>query len=226
MLIPRAASVQVNRVLTPDQESFDIWKNQEGMSGESDNFWTMGERTAHGELKLLMGKAVIRYFIEQDRMVSPLNHDLKSYAMSAGNGLDLKVNKLKNQAADLSQQYGRLLDKFVKAPVSIPVKGGSLDFLSTVTVPMQIHELEPDIQDQDYYSKKANHVKEQDPRSVHVLVWKENLIVTLDQKQFPKPHAGKVMKSILDQIGGSKGEGQPQLPRGRMMSDDAVGKLV
>ncbi|KAF9915982.1 hypothetical protein BX616_004901 [Lobosporangium transversale] len=177
-------------------------------------------------IEAAVGKAATRYFIEQDRMVSRLNHDLKSYATSAGNELDLKVNKLKNQAADLSQQYGRLLDKFVKAPVSIPVKGGSLDFLSTVTVPVQIHELEPDIQDQDYYSKKANHVKEQDPRSVHVLVWKENLIVTLDQKQFPKLHAGKVMKSILDQIGGGKGGGQPQLARGRMVSDDAVGKLV
>ncbi|KAF9431326.1 hypothetical protein BGZ76_000459 [Entomortierella beljakovae] len=181
-------------------------------------------------IEAAVGKSASQYFIEQDRMVSRLNQDLKSYATSAGNGLDLKVNKIKDQVVDISRQYNRLLDKLVKAPSSIPTQKGTFDFspLSSndISVAIKIHELESDIQDQDYFSKKANHLKEQDPNSVHILVWNENIMVTLDQKQFPKLHAGKVLTNLLTHVGGGKGGGQQQLARGKMTAEGALDKLV
>ncbi|KAF8938505.1 hypothetical protein BGZ58_000761 [Dissophora ornata] len=176
-------------------------------------------------IEAAVGKAASQYFIEQDRMVTRLNQDLKSYATSAGNGLNHKVNKMKDQTTELSRQYSRILDKLSKAPASIPAKQGNLDFLSSVA-PVRIHELEADVQDQDYYSKRANVLKDQDPEVVHVLVWKENVIVALDQTQFPKLHASKVLKVVLDQIGGGKGGGQPQLARGKMTDENALQKLL
>ncbi|KAI8354926.1 alanyl-tRNA synthetase [Mortierella sp. GBAus27b] len=182
-------------------------------------------------IEAVVGKAASRFFIDQDRMVTRLNQDLKAYATSAGNGLDLKVGRIRDQVTDLSRQYSRLLEKLVHAPGSNPIKHGTLGFvaasigLGDTVVPVRIHELDADIQDQDYYSKKANLLKEQTPEAVHVLVWKENMIVALDQKQFPKLHAGKIMKSVLDQVGG-KGGGQPQLARGKMADQESFAKLV
>ncbi|KAI1314946.1 hypothetical protein EDD11_001531 [Mortierella claussenii] len=183
-------------------------------------------------IEAAVGKAATQYFIEQDRMVTKMNQDLKAYSTSAGNGLDLKVSKMKDQVADLSKQYSRLLEKLVKAPSS--VKHGHFDFLSAPSVvataisgvPVRIHELDADIQDQDYYSKKANLLKEQDPDALHVLVWNNNMLVALDQKQLPGLHAGKVLKTILDRIGGGKGGGQPQLARGRIADCKGLEKLV
>ncbi|KAK3827542.1 MAG: alanyl-tRNA synthetase [Benniella sp.] len=183
-------------------------------------------------IEAAVGKAASQYFIEQDRMVTRLNQDLKAYTTSAGNGLDLKVNKMKDQVVDLSRQYARLLEKLVNAPGRIAPKNGTLDFISAsigledLNVPVKIHELDTDIQDQDYYSKKANLLKEQEPEAVHVLVWKENMIVALDQKSFPKLNASKVLKSVLDHIGGGKGGGQPQLARGKMTGQGSLEKLV
>lgn len=180
-------------------------------------------------IEAAVGKAASQYFIEQDRMVTRLNQDLKAYTTSAGNGLDLKVNKMKDQVADLSKQYARLLEKLVNAPGRVAPKKGTLDFISAsigLSVPVKIHELDADIQDQDYFSKKANLLKEQEPGTVHVLVWQENMIVALDQKNFPKLHASKVLKSVLDHIGGGKGGGQPQLARGKMTGQGSLEKLV
>jgi alanyl-tRNA synthetase len=156
-------------------------------------------------------------------MVSRLNQDLKSYATSAGNGLDLKVNKMKDHISDLSRQYGRLLEKLVKSHAA-PISQGTIDLGASLNpagksgVPVKVHHLDSDIQDQEFYSKKANWLKEQDPEAMHVLVWDENVLVTLDQKQFPKMHAGKVLKALLEQVGGGKGGGQPQLARGKIMT--------
>lgn len=156
-------------------------------------------------------------------MVSQLNQDLKSYATSAGNGLDLKVNKMKDHVADLSRQYGRLLEKLVKSHAT-PVSQGTIDLGASLNpagmsgIPVKVHQLDSDIQDQEFYSKKANLLKEQDPEAMHVLVWDENILITLDQKQFPKMHAGKVLKALLEQVGGGKGGGQPQLARGKIMT--------
>jgi len=149
-------------------------------------------------------------------MVTRLNQDLKAYATSAGNGLDLKVNKIKDQVTDLSRQYSRLLEKMVKSPATLPVQKGALGGLAADPVPVQIHELDGDIQDQDYFSKKANFLKEQEPNAVHILIWKENMVVALDQKQFPTLHAGKVLKAVLEKAGGGKGGGQAQLARGKL----------
>ncbi|KAG0256024.1 hypothetical protein BG011_004802 [Mortierella polycephala] len=181
-------------------------------------------------IEAAVGNAASQLFIEQDRMVTRLNQDLKSYSTSAGNGLDLKVNKMKDQIADLSRQYSRLLESLARAPATIPLRHGSIQLPSTgpnevTTIPVQIHELDADIQDQDYYSKKANMLKEQTPEVVHILVWKENVVVALDQKQFPTLHAGKTLKSVLSQIGG-KGGGQAQLARGKMTGNDALERLV
>ncbi|KAG0198797.1 hypothetical protein BGX28_007803 [Mortierella sp. GBA30] len=178
-------------------------------------------------IEAAVGQAATQFLIEQDRMVSRLNQDLKAYTTSTGNGLDLKVNKMKDQVSDMSRQYGRLLDKFVKAPAVVPTKQGLITLTpASDPVSVRIHELDADIQDQDYYSKKANLVKEQEPEAVHVLIWKENMIVALDQKQFPALHAGKTLKSMLDQVGGGKGGGQPQLARGKMTGENALEKLI
>ncbi|KAG0000951.1 hypothetical protein BGZ79_005272 [Entomortierella chlamydospora] len=181
-------------------------------------------------IEAAVGMAASQYFIEQDRMVTRLNQDLKSYTTSAGSGLDLKVNRIKDHVTDLSKQYSRLLDKLVKAPSCIPVRQGTFNLSSTFpdvgSVAVRVHELDADILDQDYYSKKANLLKEQEPEAVHILVWKENMLVTLDQKRFPKLHAGKILTSVLGQIGGGKGGGQPRIARGKMTGDGALEKLV
>ena len=156
-------------------------------------------------------------------MVSRLNQDLKSYATSAGNGLDLKVNKMKDHVADISRQYTRLLEKLVRIPAT-PVSQGTIDLGASLNpagmsgIPVKVHQLDSDIQDQEFYSKKANWLKEQDPEVMHVLIWDENVLVTLDQKLFPKIHAGKVLKALLEQVGGGKGGGQPQLARGKIIA--------
>ncbi|KAF9311770.1 hypothetical protein BG003_007041 [Podila horticola] len=173
-------------------------------------------------IEAAVGTAATRILIEQDRMVSRLNQELKAYSTSAGNGLDLKVNKMKDQVADVSKQYNRILDKLVRSPPTTPPKQGQLD-VGTI-VPVQIHVLDSEIQDADYYAKKANLLKEQDPESVHVLVWNENVVVALDQKKHPKLHAGKVLKSVLDKVGG-KGGGQPQMARGRFASERSLQQL-
>ncbi|KAG0337166.1 hypothetical protein BG000_005736 [Podila horticola] len=173
-------------------------------------------------IEAAVGTAATRILIEQDRMVSRLNQELKAYSTSAGNGLDLKVNKMKDQVADVSKQYNRILDKLVRSPPTTPPKQGQLDV--GTTVPVQIHVLDSEIQDADYYAKKANLLKEQDPESVHVLVWNENVVVALDQKKHPKLHAGKVLKSVLDKVGG-KGGGQPQMARGRFASERSLQQL-
>ncbi|KAF9392514.1 hypothetical protein BGX21_011003 [Mortierella sp. AD011] len=181
-------------------------------------------------IEAAVGMAASQYFIEQDRMVTRLNQDLKSYTTSAGSGLDLKVNRIKDHVTDLSKQYSRLLDKLVKAPSCIPVRQGTFNLSPTFpdvgSVAVRVHELDADILDQDYYSKKANLLKEQEPEAVHILVWKENMLVTLDQKKFPKLHAGKILTSVLSQIGGGKGGGQSQVARGKMTGDGALEKLV
>ncbi|KAG0050664.1 hypothetical protein BGZ83_004530 [Gryganskiella cystojenkinii] len=180
-------------------------------------------------IEAAVGRSATQFLIEQDRMVTQLNQDLKAYATSAGNGLDLKVNKMKDQVTDLSRQYGRLLEKLIRAPATAPIRKGTLNGLSagSDSVPVQIHELDGDIQDQDYFSKKANFLKEQEPDAVHILIWKENMVVTLDQKRFPSLHAGKVLKTVLEKSGGGKGGGQGQLARGRL-ADGEVGlsKLI
>ncbi|KAF9289085.1 hypothetical protein BGZ74_000795 [Mortierella antarctica] len=173
-------------------------------------------------IEAAVGTAATRMLIEQDRMVSRLNQELKAYSTSAGNGLDLKVNKMKDQVADVSKQYSRILDKLVRSPPSAPPKRGQLNVGTTVLV--QIHVLDPEIQDADYYAKKANLLKELAPESVHVLVWNENVVVALDQKKHPKLHAGKVLKSVLDKVGG-KGGGQPQMARGRFASEASLQQL-
>ncbi|KAF9919616.1 hypothetical protein FBU30_010756 [Linnemannia zychae] len=172
-------------------------------------------------IEAAVGKAASQILIEQDRMVSRLNQELKAYATSAGNGLDLKVNKMKDQVSDLSRQYNRLLEKLVKTSTTPISKGtidlGSLNPKDMSAIPVKVHQLDSDIQDQDFYSKKANWLKEQDPESMHVMIWDDNILVTLDQKHFPKMHAGKILKSLLEQVGGGKGGGQPQLARGKIM---------
>lgn len=173
-------------------------------------------------IEAAVGTAATRILIEQDRMISRLNQELKAYSTSAGNGLDLKVNKMKDQVADVSKQYNRILDKLVRSPPSAPPKRGQLNV--GTTVPVQIHVLDPEIQDADYYAKKANLLKELAPESVHVLVWNENVVVALDQKKHPKLHAGKVLKSVLDKVGG-KGGGQPQMARGRFASEASLQQL-
>ncbi|KFH66522.1 alanyl-tRNA synthetase [Podila verticillata NRRL 6337] len=173
-------------------------------------------------IEAAVGTAATRLLIEQDRMVSRLNQELKAYSTSAGNGLDLKVNKMKDQIADVSKQYSRILDRLVRSPPTTPAKQGQLN-LGT-SVPIQIHVLDPEIQDADYYAKKANLLKEQVPECVHVLVWNENVVVALDQKKHPKLHAGKVLKSVLDKVGG-KGGGQPQMARGRFASEVSLPQL-
>jgi len=183
--------------------------------------------TGTRRIEAAVGKAASHFLIEQDRMVSRLNQDLKAYATSAGNGLDLKVNKIKDQVSDLSRQYGRLLEKLVKTSAA-PISQGSIDLGSSLNpagasaIPVKLHQLDSDIQDQDFYSKKANWLKEQDPETVHVLVWDENILVTLDQNQFPKMHASKVLKALLEKVGGGKGGGQPQLARGKIMVSDSA----
>ncbi|KAF8942300.1 hypothetical protein BGZ47_006626 [Haplosporangium gracile] len=174
-------------------------------------------------IEAAVGKSASQLLIEQDRMVSRLNQDLKSYATSAGNGLDLKVNKMKDHVSDISRQYTRLLEKLAKTP-SVPVSQGTVDLGTSLNpagrsgIPVKVHQLDSDIQDQEFYSKKANWLKEQDPEAMHVLVWDDNILITLDQKQFPKVHAGKVLKALLEQVGGGKGGGQPQLARGKIMT--------
>ncbi|KAG0017741.1 hypothetical protein BGZ82_000674 [Podila clonocystis] len=173
-------------------------------------------------IEAAVGTAATRILIEQDRMVSRMNQELKAYSTSAGNGLDLKVNKMKDQAADVSKQYNRILDKLIRSPPTTPPKQGQLNV--GTPIPVQIHVLDPEIQDADYYAKKANLLKEQSPESVHVLVWNENVVVALDQKRHPKLHAGKVLKSVLDKVGG-KGGGQPQIARGRFASEESLQHL-
>ncbi|KAG0024722.1 hypothetical protein BGZ81_007615 [Podila clonocystis] len=173
-------------------------------------------------IEAAVGTAATRILIEQDRMVSRLNQELKAYSTSAGNGLDLKVNKMKDQAADVSKQYNRILEKLVRSPPTTPPKQGQLNV--GTPIPVQIHVLDSEIQDADYYAKKANLLKEQSPESVHVLVWNENVVVALDQKRHPKLHAGKVLKSVLDKVGG-KGGGQPQMARGRFASEESLQHL-
>ncbi|KAF9335871.1 hypothetical protein BG006_010391 [Podila minutissima] len=173
-------------------------------------------------IEAAVGTAATRILIEQDRMVSRLNQELKAYTTSAGNGLDLKVNKMKDQVADISKQYSRIIDKLVRSPPAAPPKRGQLNV--GTTVPVQIHILDPEIQDADYYAKKANLLKELAPESVHVLVWNENVVVALDQKKHPLLHAGKVLKTVLDKVGG-KGGGQPQMARGRFASEASLQQL-
>ncbi|KAG0321026.1 hypothetical protein BGZ99_004174 [Dissophora globulifera] len=179
-------------------------------------------------IEAVVGRTASQYLIEQDRMVSRLNQDLKSYGTSASNALDAKVGKMKEQMSDMSLQNTRLLDKLAKTPASIPVQEGDLALLqiTTTTTPVRIHQLEGDVQSADYYSKRANWVKEQEPGAVHVLVWDTQVIVALDQQQFPELHAGKVLKAVLAKIGGGKGGGEQQLARGKMASADALETLV
>ncbi|KAG0348023.1 hypothetical protein BG004_006317 [Podila humilis] len=180
-------------------------------------------------IEAAVGTSATKFLIEQDRMVSRMNQELKGYATSAGNGLNLKVDKMKEQMSELSSKYNRILDKLVQAPSStqpqhgcldIPIAGGPV----SVSIPVQIHVLDAEIQEADYYTKKANLLKEQEPGQVHVLVWNENMVVALDQKAHPKLHAGKVLKGILDQVGG-KGGGQPQLARGRFAGEGSLAQL-
>ncbi|GJJ78935.1 alanyl-tRNA synthetase [Entomortierella parvispora] len=178
-------------------------------------------------IEAAVGKSASQFLIEQDRMVTRLNQDLKAYATSAGNGLDLKVNKIKDQVADLSKQYSRLLEKMVKSPAAAPVQKGALRGLEADAVPVQIHELDGEILDQDYFSKKANFLKEQEPNAVHILIWKENMMVALVQKQFPTLHAGKVLKAVLEKAGGGKGGGQAQVARGKLSNgEEGLRKLI
>ncbi|KAF9580277.1 hypothetical protein BGW38_003142 [Lunasporangiospora selenospora] len=187
-------------------------------------------------IEAVVGQSATFFLIEQDRMVTRLNQDLKAYSTSAGNGLDLKISRMKDHLSDLTRTNSRLLEKLVAAPSTAPVRYGWIDSTASTLlpesraatasspppshVPVRLHELDVDVPDQDYFSKRANKIRDQDPDSVHILIWNDNMMVTLDQKRLPKLHASKVLKSILEQCGGGKGGGQPQLARGKMTSQE------
>ncbi|KAF9166476.1 hypothetical protein DFQ26_007764 [Actinomortierella ambigua] len=192
-------------------------------------------------VEAIVGQSAVQYYIEQDQMIGKLNQDLKAYAITqkakksqgdsavatasaAGGGLDQKVDKMKDLLQNWSQKYNQVVDTLVKAPSAKPAIAGQLKSPGSDDVRVKMHELDADIQDQDFFTKKANYIREQDPECVHILIWGDNILVTLDQPTHPKLHAGKVLKSVLDVVGG-KGGGQPQLARGKVKDASSITTL-
>ncbi|KAG0225265.1 hypothetical protein BGW41_004744 [Actinomortierella wolfii] len=195
-------------------------------------------------VEAIVGQSAVQYYIEQDNLVAKLNQDLKAYAttqktkknatetavassslgVAAGGGLDQKVEKMKDLLQEWSKKYNQVVDMLVKTPSAKPPVVGLLQSQGGDGIQVKVHELDADVQDQEFYTKKANYIREQDPASVHILTWAGNILVTLDQSTHPKLHAGKVLKSVLDVVGG-KGGGQPQLARGKVKDASSIEAL-
>lgn len=164
-------------------------------------------------------------------MVSQLNEELSAFSPGGKNTLDLKINKMKDYIDGLSKQYAQLLERLTT--ITSPDAPKSLTGIVTVTLgheghplPVKIHQLEPGVEDPNYYTKTATRLKQMDPESVHIVVRGDRIIMSLDRGKFPNVHAGKLLNTMLKHTGGGKAGGKHNQGQGRMKGDEPFAKLV
>ncbi|RUP23594.1 tRNA synthetases class II (A)-domain-containing protein [Jimgerdemannia flammicorona] len=115
--------------------------------------------------------------------------------------LDQKLGKLLDQIKDLQRQLSFAHDKLARAPnAGEPLSGRYRDH------PLRLHLVDADL-DAGFVQVRANALKKDRPREVHVLVWRSSLVVAVNEEG--------VLQDLLRTLDG-KGGGQRELAQARL----------
>ncbi|ORY05644.1 alanyl-tRNA synthetase [Basidiobolus meristosporus CBS 931.73] len=164
-------------------------------------------------IEAIAGNACVGWLRDQYGVFNRIAKGFKSTPAT----FEAQLAKLVEQNKSLQRQVNFYSEKQVSAP---DLTEPSVKMLQDI--PIKIHEIDPEF-DNQFIAKRANFLKSSEPNAIHILTSNNNIIVALDKAQYPKIHAGKVLKNILQKLGG-KGGGQAEMAQGKLpdLSNGAV----
>jgi len=167
-------------------------------------------------------KGAMEYLLGRERVVENLSRKLKS----SPEQLEDRVEKLLETQKSLEREIDKLRRQIAQ--------GGSSGETSVKTTfnghPLVIHALGDG--DAKLLRDKGDAVRKQDPSSLHLVLCKNLVLLTLDPKTFSHLNAGDVLQKIVQPLGGRAGgqaqtaQGQiPELPGGLESLKDKIAAL-
>ncbi|RUS20321.1 alanyl-tRNA synthetase [Endogone sp. FLAS-F59071] len=116
-----------------------------------------------------------------------INHNTVSKAKSTSE-IDQKLTKLLDHNKDLQRQLSSTYDKLARAPDPwVPLTGRYKDHS------LQLHLVDAEL-DAAFLQARANFLKEDRPRELHVLVWRSTMVVAVNGEELKDVDAGVVSR--------------------------------